>query len=251
MKAVVAAFNQEKALLGAFSVITNLRMELFEALVTTLFSQTFNWQQQHRGVRCSLLPPRWFPWFTLCLCLPSPYPHPPMSQGQKSYPILTSKFNGQYSQYAEKAPSLQFVKYRSKTTSQSTSLCPHFKWREQEEVTCCLNFIWYINWKTIRDTGPILPVTTPTPAILLSITGLRSRLRKNCPGPHDTAELPRLKGKHLAFWLIGYISYVRVFSVCERHSRDDMRLFIHLYNWCADEKMYWKSEGFNQSQCQR
>ena len=33
MKAVVAAFNQEKALLGAFSVITNLRMDLFEALV--------------------------------------------------------------------------------------------------------------------------------------------------------------------------------------------------------------------------
>ena len=30
MKAVVAAFNQEKALLGAFSVITNLRMELFQ-----------------------------------------------------------------------------------------------------------------------------------------------------------------------------------------------------------------------------
>ena len=36
MKAVVAAFNQEKALVGAFSVITNLRMELFEALVVTL-----------------------------------------------------------------------------------------------------------------------------------------------------------------------------------------------------------------------
>ena len=36
MKAVVAAFNQEKALVGAFSVITNLWMELFEALVTTL-----------------------------------------------------------------------------------------------------------------------------------------------------------------------------------------------------------------------
>ena len=35
MKAVVAAFNQEKALVGAFSVITNLRMELFEALVPT------------------------------------------------------------------------------------------------------------------------------------------------------------------------------------------------------------------------
>ena len=33
MKAVVAAFNQEKALAGAFSVITILRMDLFEALV--------------------------------------------------------------------------------------------------------------------------------------------------------------------------------------------------------------------------
>ena len=33
MKAVVAAFNQEKALVGAFSVITNLRMELFESLM--------------------------------------------------------------------------------------------------------------------------------------------------------------------------------------------------------------------------
>ena len=32
MKAVVAAFNQEKALVGAFSVITNLRMQLFGAL---------------------------------------------------------------------------------------------------------------------------------------------------------------------------------------------------------------------------
>ena len=30
--AKVAAFNQEKALVGAFSVITNLRMDLFEAL---------------------------------------------------------------------------------------------------------------------------------------------------------------------------------------------------------------------------
>ena len=35
MKAVVAAFNQEKALVGAFSVITNLRIELFEALLLT------------------------------------------------------------------------------------------------------------------------------------------------------------------------------------------------------------------------
>ena len=33
MKAVVATFNQEKALVGAFSVITNLRMDLFEELV--------------------------------------------------------------------------------------------------------------------------------------------------------------------------------------------------------------------------
>ena len=33
MKAVVAAFNQEKALVAAFSVITNLWMELFETLV--------------------------------------------------------------------------------------------------------------------------------------------------------------------------------------------------------------------------
>ena len=36
MKAVVAAFNQEKALVGAFSVLTNLRMELFQALVVIL-----------------------------------------------------------------------------------------------------------------------------------------------------------------------------------------------------------------------
>ena len=33
MKAVVAAFKQEKALVGAFSVITNLRVDLFESLV--------------------------------------------------------------------------------------------------------------------------------------------------------------------------------------------------------------------------
>ena len=36
MKAVVATFNQEKALVGAFSVITNLRMELFQALVIVM-----------------------------------------------------------------------------------------------------------------------------------------------------------------------------------------------------------------------
>ena len=33
MKVLEGAFNQEKALVGAFSVITNLRMQLFEALV--------------------------------------------------------------------------------------------------------------------------------------------------------------------------------------------------------------------------
>ena len=32
---MVAAFNQEKALVGAFSVLTNLRMELFQALLVT------------------------------------------------------------------------------------------------------------------------------------------------------------------------------------------------------------------------
>ena len=32
MKAVEAAFNQEKALVEAFSAIMNLRMDLFEAL---------------------------------------------------------------------------------------------------------------------------------------------------------------------------------------------------------------------------
>ena len=41
MKAVVAAFNQEKALVGAFSVITNLRMELFEALLILTLAQFY------------------------------------------------------------------------------------------------------------------------------------------------------------------------------------------------------------------
>ena len=42
MKAVVAALNQEKALVGAFSVITNLRMELFEALLIILKGSIFH-----------------------------------------------------------------------------------------------------------------------------------------------------------------------------------------------------------------
>ena len=49
MKAVVAAFNQEKALVGAFSVITNLRMELFEALVGTLVTTIGIWSQRWEG----------------------------------------------------------------------------------------------------------------------------------------------------------------------------------------------------------
>ena len=40
MKAVVAAFNQEKVLVGAFSVITNLRMEHFEALVCNMYTNS-------------------------------------------------------------------------------------------------------------------------------------------------------------------------------------------------------------------
>ena len=47
MKAVVATFNQEKALVGAFSVITNLRMEHFEALAAT--------EHRHRGHQPGIL----------------------------------------------------------------------------------------------------------------------------------------------------------------------------------------------------
>ena len=46
MKALVAAFNQGKALVGAFSVITNLWMELFEALQDTLLRAAQ--QTQHK-----------------------------------------------------------------------------------------------------------------------------------------------------------------------------------------------------------
>ena len=46
MQAVVAAFNQEKALVGAFSVITNLRMEHFEALLTTHYFSPVRHQQR-------------------------------------------------------------------------------------------------------------------------------------------------------------------------------------------------------------
>ena len=79
MKAVVAAFNQEKALVGAFSVITNLRMELFEALMGALVTPSshrchdqdqgqrdrvtasrdslHSYQHPHPGARPEMMPP--------------------------------------------------------------------------------------------------------------------------------------------------------------------------------------------------
>ena len=53
MKAVVAAFNQEKALVGAFSVITNLRMELFEALLDIVPDNNPQHWHTGRGTFCS------------------------------------------------------------------------------------------------------------------------------------------------------------------------------------------------------
>ena len=50
VKAVVAAFNQEKALVGAFSVITNLRMELFEALMLVQVKGGQTLEAQYRGL---------------------------------------------------------------------------------------------------------------------------------------------------------------------------------------------------------
>ena len=44
MKALVGAFNQEKALVGAFSMITNLRMELFQALVLNVVPYSTNFE---------------------------------------------------------------------------------------------------------------------------------------------------------------------------------------------------------------
>ena len=55
MKAVVAAFNQEKSLVGAFSVITNLRMDFFETLLQAVF-QLLNiardWRRELRQSEC-------------------------------------------------------------------------------------------------------------------------------------------------------------------------------------------------------
>ena len=55
VKAVVATFNQENALIGVFFVITNLRMDLFEALPLTPGGQPWSgelkcWNQ--RVINC-------------------------------------------------------------------------------------------------------------------------------------------------------------------------------------------------------
>ena len=53
MKALVGAFNQEKALVGAFSVITKLRMKIFEALVFTVFTSSFPWRPENGDMTVS------------------------------------------------------------------------------------------------------------------------------------------------------------------------------------------------------
>ena len=54
---VVAAFNQEKALVGAFSVITNLRMDLFEALEQDIFDcLVANWDSKDSFSEAEELP---------------------------------------------------------------------------------------------------------------------------------------------------------------------------------------------------
>ena len=58
MKVVVDAFNQEKALVGAFSVITNLRMDLFQALVLSvclLQTQIIRVEEEKEKVESELL----------------------------------------------------------------------------------------------------------------------------------------------------------------------------------------------------
>ena len=54
MKAVVAAFNQEKALVGALSVITNLRMELFEALVCSVPTHLLHTRGKYVSIKRSI-----------------------------------------------------------------------------------------------------------------------------------------------------------------------------------------------------
>ena len=64
MKAVVAAFNKEKALVGAFSMITNLRMDFFEALLES--------QQpagECGGLRLDLCPAHFLRWLVVVVVL--------------------------------------------------------------------------------------------------------------------------------------------------------------------------------------
>ena len=62
MKAVVAAFNQEKALVGAFSVITNLRMQLLEAL-----QESQQPAGECGGLRLDLCPAHFLRWLVVVL----------------------------------------------------------------------------------------------------------------------------------------------------------------------------------------
>ena len=55
MKALVGAFDKEKALVGAFSVITNLRMELFEALVTAVSTEGSGGRAGEAGEKSDVL----------------------------------------------------------------------------------------------------------------------------------------------------------------------------------------------------
>ena len=50
---MLAAFIQEKALVGAFSVITNLRMELIEALVLTHKRWIWLWLDSNPSISSS------------------------------------------------------------------------------------------------------------------------------------------------------------------------------------------------------
>ena len=51
-RGVNARFNQEKALVGAFSVITNLRMELFDALLATLSCSSLTLTHSTQKQKC-------------------------------------------------------------------------------------------------------------------------------------------------------------------------------------------------------
>ena len=54
MVSIVSAFNQEKALVGAFSVITNLWMELFEAPMTKHSTTMLDYNEEARKLFATL-----------------------------------------------------------------------------------------------------------------------------------------------------------------------------------------------------